>query len=228
VSALFDAIIVMAGRGVRSNMRMNKVYYKVAGKPIFRHSVDAFYEVSDINTLILVVNPLDEVRTRTIMANYDSNRFKIVKGGATRQESVRNGLRVATSEHVLIHDAARPFLNQEMIHQVMESVLEHGFATFGIKATDTHAIVKDGFISKTIERDELYSIQTPQGGITALFLDAHEKAVKNNLFVTDDVTLIEKYHHRKIKVIDGSSDNIKITTPRDFKLAKAIASGRKQ
>jgi len=225
---LLDAIIVMAGRGVRSNMRVNKVFYKIHGKYVFLHAFDTISNNLNINKVILVVSPIDELRVKKIMNSYDSNKYEITKGGNSRQESVYNGLQKVSTKEVIIHDGARPFVSAESISSIIENIQLHGVATLALKAVDTFKLVQDMTIVDSIDRENLYSMQTPQGGVTEWFLEAHEKAKKTNFVATDDITLIQKFTKKKIKVVEGNLENIKITTPQDFKIAKAISNGRKK
>lgn len=223
---MFDAIIVMAGKGERSKKRVNKVFYKIQKKFIFLHSVDTLLANSIIQKIILVVNPKDVTKVRRIMSSYDSTKYEIVLGGATRQESVYEGLQKVTAQWVLIHDGARPFVSYEAIERLIDVIKTHTVATLGIKATDTYKIVQNNIIVDSIDRDNLYAIYTPQGGLTELLLDCHEKAKRNSFVATDDISIVQKYSKRQIALVESNPENIKITTPLDFIIAKNMMSRR--
>ena len=153
----------------------------------------------------------------------------ITKGGAIRQDSVANGIKELSDscEAVLIHDAARPLITEEGITEVINAVLEHGGAAIGspckctIKETDAN-----GFITKTVDRSYLYEIQTPQGFKAEQLKQMFDNAEQNGIIGTDDCYLAEQLS-MPIKMISGSSDNIKITTYDDLLLAEQILDKRK-
>jgi 2-C-methyl-D-erythritol 4-phosphate cytidylyltransferase len=223
---MFEAIIVMAGRGERSKYRVNKVFYKINRKYIFLHCVDTLLSNNIIQKVILVVNPKDFSKVKRIMNAYDSSSYEITFGGDTRQESVYQGLQKVTAQWVLIHDGARPFVSYEAITLLIDAIKQHKVATLGQKATDTYKMVDQMMVYDSIERDKMYAMQTPQGGETSLFLDCHEKAKRNHFVGTDDISIVQKYSKHPIAVVEGNPENIKITSPLDFIIAKAIANRR--
>jgi 2-C-methyl-D-erythritol 4-phosphate cytidylyltransferase len=224
---MFDAIIVMAGRGERAKQRVNKVFYKIQNKYIFLHSVDTLLSNNIIQKVILVVNSKDLSKVRRIMKSYDSSRYEITLGGETRQESVYQGLQKVTAQWVLIHDGARPFVSYEAITLLIDAIKQYKVATLGQKASDTYKVVNQMMVEGSVDRDQLYAMHTPQGGETAILLDCHEKAKRNQFFGTDDISIVQKYSKQTIAVVESNQENIKITTPLDFIIAKAIAHRRK-
>ncbi len=150
-----------------------------------------------------------------------------MRGGDTRQHSIYNALCAVKGELVLIHDGARPFVTPKQISDVAEALYENDAAALGIPVTDTIKTVENGYITGTVDRSALVSIQTPQGFKTEIIKKAHEIAKNNGLSVTDDCALCENIGI-KIKVVCGSPSNIKLTTPDDLKLAKAILDEEKE
>ena len=153
----------------------------------------------------------------------------ITRGGNTRQESVMRGMEEVSkqAEVVLIHDAARPLVTKEMISQVAENALLCGGATVGSPCKNTiKEIDSDGFITRTVDREFLYEVQTPQGFTVDKARLMYQNAIDSNLNATDDCYLAEHIGLR-VKMINGSSDNIKITTYDDLLLAQQILDKRK-
>jgi 2-C-methyl-D-erythritol 4-phosphate cytidylyltransferase len=151
----------------------------------------------------------------------------VIIGGATRQESVRKGIEHLSEssqspDFVIIHDAARPFLTNEMIGATIKSVTEHGACTLGIPLTDTIKRVSDGVICETLDRSSLYLIQTPQAGRFDWLLAAHRKAAREKFQTTDDAAILEFGGHA-VSIVPGSKYNLKITNPEDMAISEALA-----
>ena len=152
----------------------------------------------------------------------------MVVGGDTRQESVYNALKELSSntDIVVIHDAVRPFVNEDMIIQSIDDANRYGSAIVAVPVKDTiKESDNDGFVMKTLDRRKLWAIQTPQTFKYDLIMKAHLYARDNNIQATDDAFLVEQIGH-KVKLIMGSYENIKITTPDDLAVAKAILESR--
>jgi 2-C-methyl-D-erythritol 4-phosphate cytidylyltransferase len=157
-------------------------------------------------------------------------KVSVIAGGASRQESVFNGLkhlenRVSSGElpidYVLVHDAVRPLVTPDMVKATIDCVIEKQACTTGMYATDTVKEVNDGLILKTLDRDNLVMVQTPQAGALPLLLDAHKKAREANYIVTDDAAILEWAGH-KVYVVPGSRFNLKVTFAEDLILAEAL------
>ncbi len=213
------AVIVAGGTGSRMGMDKNKAFIPILGETILKHTVNAFARISEISKVIIVTREEDIEECREI---FKSSGVEIIKGGKTRQESVYNGLSRVEDGIVLIHDGARALIDEAEIEAVISGVRSHGAAALGVLSVDTlKRVDKDGFIVETIERSEVFRIQTPQGFLAEDIKIAHQKAKNDGFEATDDCGLYEKYMGR-VKVIEGKGTNIKITYPEDLKFAEEI------
>ncbi len=200
----YDAIIVASGKGLRANLGYNKILYKLKnGRTVIEESCHLFVDDKDCNSIIIVTEE---------KLPFINEKVKITNGGKERSDSVMNGLELVTSEYVLIHDGARPFLNLEDLNRVKEAVYEYGAALLAKKAVDTIKYEEDGFVKETIDRKYIWQAQTPQGFKTSLIKEAYRN-IKDN--VTDDASVVEMYGH-KVKLVEGNTSNIKLTTHEDF------------
>ena len=211
---------------------IKKPYLELAGKPILAYSLMVFQQCSLVNEIVVVVASGDEQDCiRNVINLYDIEKaHQVVAGGDTRQESVFNGLRNLPSDTdmVIVHDCARPFVTEEMIRNTLEAAGEWGAATVAIPVKDTIKEADDeNFVTKTLDRHKLWTIQTPQTFEYDLLLRAHLYACENNIKVTDDASLIEELENHRVKLVMGSSENIKITTPGDLAIASAILESKK-
>lgn len=216
------AIIAAAGSGSRMKSGTSKQFIELNGIPVLIRTLFAFDKAEKIDGVIIVTRKTDIETVKDMVKAYGIKKvLTIAVGGETRQDSVSNALKVTDSEYVLIHDGARPFITPEQINSVASALSENDAAALGKPVTDTLKIVENGYISGTQERASLYGIQTPQGFKTDVIKDAHKAAKENGLSVTDDCALCE-HMGIKIKIIEGSSSNIKITTPDDLPIAMGI------
>lgn len=201
----YDVIIVASGKGERAKLGYNKVLYKLKnGRTVLEEASHLFIEDDDCLNVILV----------TSERIYNHSKIKYVDGGNKRYESVMNGLSLVTSDYVLIHDGARPFLTKKELEDLKEALKENDAALLALKSTDTIKYVEDGNVTKTIDRNCIYRALTPQGFKTSLIKEAY-KNVEDG--VTDDSSVVEKMGY-KVKVVEGMSSNIKLTNPEDFKI----------
>ena len=228
---MVSAIIVAAGRGVRMNEKMRKQYLLLAGRPILGHTLMVFDECHFIDKIFLVVPEVDfdYCRTNILVPLKLKKKPCLVPGGARRQDSVYNGLLAADSgdeSTVVIHDGVRPFLTSKQVTECINGAKEYGGCILGIPASDTlKSLNSSGNIDKTIERDPVWLAQTPQAFQYAIIRKAHENARQKGYAGTDDAFLVERLGE-KIKMVNGSRFNIKITTQEDLMLAKAILETR--
>jgi 2-C-methyl-D-erythritol 4-phosphate cytidylyltransferase len=222
-----SVIIAAAGSGSRMNMDRSKQYIEINGIPVLSRTIQAFEDCGAVDEIILVVNRDDISYCRQNIV--DAYRFKKVKavvpGGAVRQESVLNGLRQAegTCDVVLIHDGARPFINSESIVNCIKAADEFGSACTAVRVKDTvKSADEGGMVRQTLDRRELWSVQTPQAFKYDIIMKAHESAQRDGFCGTDDAVLVERLGY-SLKIVEGSYYNIKITTREDLVFAKAIA-----
>jgi 2-C-methyl-D-erythritol 4-phosphate cytidylyltransferase len=201
----FNVIIPAGGTSSRFGST-NKLLEKIHGKEVIKYTVEAF-ERAGVDEIIVCTNS-DEIKKILDVC--------FAEGGATRQESVFNGLKACKCDYVLIHDAARPMVSPELINQVIEEVKVKKALTVATKTVDTIKEVEDGKIIRTIDRAKLYNTQTPQAFEYKLIKDAHERLAGQNF--TDDAGMLEALGV-DVHIIDGSPKNIKITTQEDIEIA---------
>ncbi len=225
-----SVVIVAAGKGKRMGKDYNKQYIPLAGKPIIAHTIEIFEKTDLIGEIILVVGrgEIDSVK-RDIIYKYNFGKVvKIVEGGAERQDSVYNGLKAvnANCDIVLVHDGARPFVTGRIIEKSIETAKDVGACAVAVRVKDTIKVVKENMeVDYTPNRDMLWAVQTPQAFRYGLLLKAYEKLQADNIKITDDAMLMENSGHT-VKIIEGSYENIKITTPEDLILAEGIFKKR--
>ena len=212
-----SAIVVAAGRGTRLG-GIKKQFLEIEGKSVLRRSVEKFVEAGISDIIISTLREdLDFVKE---MFSAIQDVVCVVEGGDTRQQSVINAFNACSKDGiVLIHDAARPFVKVEDINRVIEMAEKTGAAALAIKSTDTVKTVENNIIESTLDRNKIYLVQTPQ----AFSKDLYRKALNELLGdYTDDCQLIEKMGV-SVTIVDGSRNNIKITTPEDLEYAKIVA-----
>lgn len=215
-----SAVIVAAGIGKRMGAGMNKAYLMLGGRTILENTVRVFENCDKIEEIIVVTD--DTEKCREILKDF-KKVTDVVIGGETRQDSVKNGLHAASGNFVAIHDGARALICESDIEKVVCEAEKYGAATLGVKCKDTLKMAdEDGFIIETVNRDFVYQIQTPQVFKRIEIEKAHNDATGN---YTDDCSVMESVGKR-IKIVDGSYENIKITTPEDLIIAEKILEKR--
>ena len=221
----YTAIVLAAGVGKRMNSKIQKQYMLLGGKPVLFYALDAF-EKSRVDEIILVVGKGEiEYCRKEIVEKYKIHKVtKIVEGGKERYHSVYEGLKAMdAADYVLIHDGARPFLNQQILAHAMEAVKQYQACVVGMPVKDTIKITtEDGFSKETPERKHVWMIQTPQCFSYPLIFDAYQKMLQNeDTTITDDAMVLEKVKGLPVKMVEGTYRNIKITTPEDLLVAEA-------
>ena len=214
-----SAIITAAGTGDRFGSR--KQFKLLLGKPLYQYSLNVFIESKHIDEIILVVpSDIKESISSEIRNSFDTE-IKIIEGGITRSESVKNGLNKisSVSDLVVIHDAARPFLKEKLIEDSVNACSHADGAIVAILPVDTIKYSKDNIIEKTIDREHIWLAQTPQVFKKDKLLSAYNDV--NSLYFTDESFLMEKQGH-KIVIIPGLENNFKITTHNDWKRAELL------
>ena len=229
MSAFISAIIVAAGGSTRMGTVDSKQFIPLLDRPVIEYTLSAFQKCGLIKEIVVVSREQDAQRIREIADNNGFSKVKaVVNGGDSRAHSVKNGIAAASSgaEYYAIHDGARPLITVEEIERVCDAAFETGAATLGTTVTDTIKIV-DGsdMIESTPLRSQLRAVQTPQVFESELYSFALENAEKNLEGFTDDCSLIEKMGG-EVKVVDGSKENIKLTTPIDIIIAESILKSR--
>ena len=208
-----NAIIPAGGTSSRFG-KSNKLLEKIGKKEVIKYTVEAF-EKSNIDEIIICANISIIEDLQRILS--DCKKVRIIEGGASRQESVFNGIKACECDYVLIHDAARPMITTDLINTAIDEVVFKNALTVATKTIDTIKEVVDGKIIKTIDRSKLYNTQTPQAFKYNLIKDAHEKLSGQNF--TDDAGMLEALG-QTVYILNGSYKNIKITTQNDIDIAK--------
>lgn len=208
-----NAIIPAGGTSSRFGNK-NKLLEKIYDKEVIRYTIEAF-EKSEVDEIIICANINIIEELKEIFKN--SQKVKIIEGGATRQESVFNGIKASECDYVLIHDGARPMISTDLINSAIEEVKTKKALTVATKTIDTIKEVIDGKIIRTIDRAKLYNTQTPQAFEYNLIKNAHMKLYGQNY--TDDAGMLEELGET-VYILNGSYKNIKITTQNDIDIAK--------
>ena len=233
-----DAVIVSAGKGLRfvegksirvgttvvpTPDRGKKQFYSLGGKPILAHSLDKFETCPLIRSILLVVGEEDmDYCLKEIVERYGFRKVsQIVPGGKRRQDSVKNGIDALPKDAdiVAIHDGVRPFVTKAMIEDTIHSAVRHGAVALAMPLKDTIKVSNpDGTVLKTLDRESLWQIQTPQTFQVNVIKEAYYRAAEDGFVGTDDASLVE-HLGVKVHILPGSYMNIKITTPEDLFLA---------
>lgn len=222
------AIIAAAGSGTRMAGERPKQFLQLAGIPIIIHTLKAFEQCDSIHEIIVVLPADTSSEFLDAASKYGLRKVaRVVPGGATRAESVKRGLlaiRAATAEIVAVHDGVRPFVTSEEISKTIDAAAEHQAAILVSKVSDTIKQVHNDSVVQTLERSELRHALTPQCFRYELLRRAYERVDVADPSLTDDSVLVEKLGV-KVTTVEGSSRNIKITTPEDLLLAEALIGG---
>ncbi len=232
------AVVLAGGSGSRMNTDVKKQYIEIGGKPLIYYSLKAFEE-SIIDDIVLVVprGDVDYVK-RDIVARYGFDKVTaVVEGGLARYHSVRLGLMAAdpNCDYAFIHDGARPFVDRDIIMRNLSAVKEYKACATGMPSKDTMKIADEkGFAVSTPDRNLVWTIQTPQTFSFKMILDLYLRLdreegelMARGINITDDAMVVEYFTDTKVKLVEGSYDNIKITTPEDIVVAEAILAKKK-
>lgn len=237
------AILLAAGSGKRMQSDVAKQFMLLNGKPLIWYALHAIEQSSVIEECILVTGAEDISYVESeIVKRYDFRKvYKIVAGGAERYDSVYNALKVIADGdkwvlnregYVFIHDGARPFLTEDMIERSYQAVTESHACVVGMPVKDTIKLADtDGYAASTPDRSLVWQIQTPQVFDTKLIIDAYSKLMlqkeelaAREIKITDDAMVVETLLGHPVKLVRGSYENIKITTPEDLCVAEAFLS----
>ena len=224
--AKYSAIVLSAGKGRRMGSSVHKQYLLLCGRPVIYYTLKAFEE-SPVDEIVLVTGEGEEEYCRKeIVEKYKLHKVtKIVKGGKERYHSVFQGLSACEhTDYVLIHDGARPFIEQEVIRHTMDEVQKKHACIAAVPVKDTiKKVDENGKVEDTPPRKSLYTVQTPQAFSYSLIYDSYQKMIADGREdVTDDAMVVEQETGTKILLVEGSYQNIKITTPEDLAIAEAF------
>ncbi|MDE2179755.1 MAG: 2-C-methyl-D-erythritol 4-phosphate cytidylyltransferase [candidate division NC10 bacterium] len=223
------AIVPAAGAGIRFGGAAKKQFIALNGLPILSHTLRALAASDALAAIIVVVPPGEEPRGREALKLARVNlETEVIPGGQTRQDSVYNGLQRAKAETdlVLIHDGVRPFVSRQVVLATVEAAKEVGAAVAAVPIIDTiKRVDTDGLVVETLQRGQLWSIQTPQVFRYALLMQAHRAVREHGIIATDDAALVERIGGM-VKVVRGSYENLKITSEEDLPIADLILKRR--
>ncbi len=217
------AVILCGGSGTRMGAKENKTLLKIGGVPGIVRCVRAFQGLTD--GIVLVTRAGEQTVFADALTAWGLPPFAIVPGGADRQASALCGLRALPQDAdiALIHDGARPFVTKDVIGRVIDSVRQFGSGVAAVPARDTvKRADADGWVLETLDRSELWMMQTPQGFYVKDLLAAHEAAASR---YTDDAALMEATGHR-VRLVTGAYDNVKMTSPEDVRMASGLLTPR--
>ena len=220
-------VLAAAGSGRRMGAGSNKVLLPLDGKPVLAHSLACFGSMGEVSEIVVVTSIRDrEAIAELLQKEVPNMTAQVVLGGAERQDSVYLGLRAlsADTKWVIIHDGARPFVTPDSVRRGLKAAEEHLAVGIAVPVKDTIKKVKDGFVTETPERSELWAMQTPQIFDYHLVLQAHEEARHRGIVATDDCGLVEILGH-SVYIVEGDYANIKITTPEDLPKSNRFAVG---
>jgi 2-C-methyl-D-erythritol 4-phosphate cytidylyltransferase len=216
------AIVVAAGRGERMGGGRPKAFLTLLGEALLSRAVRAFEAAPSVSEIVVVAPASELEAARALLAPLGKLRA-VVAGGERRQDSVREGLRQAPAGFtgvVLVHDAARPLVEVALVERVVSAAAEAGAALPVVPLVDTVKRVSDGRVLETLDRSQLAAAQTPQGFQLEVLAAAYEKAYREGQTVTDEAMAVERLGHA-VRVVAGSADNRKLTTPEDLAWAES-------
>jgi len=203
-------------------MGFDKLLTPLAGKPLLVHTLQRLLSVPQVKEVILVIRPDTEESVREILPEpIDHGKIHLTHGGELRQDSVRNGLAVVSpkSNYVMIHDAARPFVTETLVSLVYEAAKANGAAVCGNPSSDTlKQVTAENKVEKTLDRNIVWSVQTPQIFEKNLLRDAYNHVASLGKEVTDDTAAVELFS-KPVQIVHYPGINFKVTTPTDWKLA---------
>ncbi|PWL03506.1 2-C-methyl-D-erythritol 4-phosphate cytidylyltransferase [Hallerella porci] len=217
----FAAVLPAGGLGKRMGASLPKQLLKLGEKPVYQYALETFAQMPEIQEVVLAVPTDWKSHFEEELSHFPlAKKIKIVVGGKERWQSVRNGIEALSPDidFVLVHDVARPFLSKELILQVMETLKNQGACLVAKHAVDTVKIAKDGKVLQTIPRETVYLAQTPQAASVKIFRSLYQKIDANPLdfLPTDEASILEHFSI-PVFIVNGNSQNDKLTTPDDFK-----------
>lgn len=217
-----SAIVLAAGKGFRFRSKVSKPLAEISSQPAIIYCLDTLSKHREIKEIILVVNANNSQSIAKKVKQYHIKKIRgVIRGGQLRQESVINGLKAISpkADLVLIHDGVRPFIDKKAVSSVIKEAKSSGAAIVGVPVKATIKVVAGRIVKKTLDRSNLWEVQTPQVFKKDLILKAYKRF--GSIRATDDAMLVEKLGAR-VSIVLGSYANIKITTPEDLVIAEAL------
>lgn len=225
----YTVVLPAAGSGKRMKADKNKLLLELFGKPIFIYTLEVFQRDPNCESIWLAVKEQEQPLIEELVEEYGITKVAgFAAGGAERQDSVRACLEmIPACDVVLVHDAARPFIEPAVISRLAEEAAASGAAIAGVRVKDTIKKAGSDIITETVERENLWIIQTPQAFDYALIKKAATAAFEAGYMGTDEAMLVERLGH-PVKIIESNYENVKMTTPDDLIYGKAILESRGQ
>lgn len=223
-----SVIVPAAGLGKRFGSGTNKPFHPLLDKPLLVWALELFELVEEIEEVIPVLKESDMAAGVGIFEKYNLSKIKrVAPGGDERQDSVYNGLRLLKEQNqlVLIHDGARPLINKETITTAIDNITGFDGVVVGVPVKDTIKEAAGDVVKMTLKRDSIWAIHTPQVFRYDTIIKAYDNAMAENFYSTDDSALVERIGG-KVKIMMGSYENIKITTPEDMRMAEFLLRQR--
>ena len=226
------AIILAGGKGSRMHSEIQKQYMEVLGKPLIRYSLEAFQD-SDVQEIVLVTGAGEEeyAAGKLVEAGGFSKVIAVVAGGRERYHSVYEGLKALKDcDYVLVHDGARPLVTGAVIARAIAGARQYAACVVGMPVKDTIKVAgADGYAVATPDRTQLWQVQTPQAFSYSLLRGAYDWIMEDESRqkgITDDAMVVELSTGKKIRLMEGSYENLKVTTPEDLVMAEALLRRR--
>ncbi|WP_153732637.1 2-C-methyl-D-erythritol 4-phosphate cytidylyltransferase [Sporosarcina obsidiansis] len=224
----YTVMIPAAGSGKRMGAGQNKLFLEIGGQSILYHTIGVFQDDPYCNEIILAVRPDEQPIIQGILEQHGGSKtITFVEGGDERQNSVAACIEAYKGDGiVLVHDAARPFIDLSLIRELVHTAHEKGAAIAAVRAKDTIKIVENSMVKQTLNRERLWMIQTPQAFRYELLKEASEAAIQDNFLGTDESMLVERLGH-SVQIVESSYDNVKMTTQEDLALGEILLERRK-
>ncbi|OLN23137.1 2-C-methyl-D-erythritol 4-phosphate cytidylyltransferase [Domibacillus antri] len=226
----YFVVIPAAGKGKRMKAGRNKLFLDLEGLPVIIHTLAVFESDPFCKGIVLSVHSDEQFEFEQLLSTHNIKKVHaLAAGGQERQYSVYSGLKALPpeTEIVLVHDGARPFITRDTIALLAESARETGAAIAAVPVKDTIKQADSGKVSQTVDRANLWSVQTPQAFRTSVLLAAQQKAEDEQFLGTDESSLVERTGY-PVQIVESDYDNIKLTTPEDLYFARAIIAKRKE
>lgn len=222
------AIVPAAGLGRRLGPGTNKPFHMLLDRPLIVWTIAVLEACKEINEIIPVLKESDMEEGVKLFEGYNLSKVKrIAPGGRERQDSVYSGLKLLGSKTdiVLIHDGVRPIIDKDIVTETINNIEGYDGVIAAVPVKDTIKEIEDGVVKRTVNRDTLWAIQTPQVFMHDSIIKAYDAAMAEGFYSTDDSALVERIGGR-VKIVTGSYDNVKITTPEDVYIAELLMKKR--
>ena len=210
----YSVVIVAAGSGSRMGLGYNKMLFQLKnGHTILEETVSKFYDDKRCKQVIVVASDYD---LETFQTLFKDKNIEFTKGGKTRQDSVYQGLKKVKQDYVFIHDGARPWISKDCINRIVEVLETKEACLLMMPVKDTIKVVEDGKVINTPKRSTLFLAQTPQAFVTKKIIKAYDQAYEKGIQATDDAQIMELCGDCEVYMVEGSYENMKVTTKEDI------------